>query len=284
MKTIVTGASGLLGRHVAEALVAAGHDVLGVDAVVPGEVAWRHATADLTDLGSTLQLVRDCDAVVHVAAIPRPTGRAGGEVFKTNIATAYNVVEAAAMAGARRFVYASSFSVFGYPFFEKPVRPPYLPVDLDHPVGAQDPYGLSKWLGEEIVDAAVRRGAFSAVSVRMPWIQTPGSFFDGVGPRRATADSARDLWAYLDARDAGQGFLRALEWQGDGHLRVLLSAADTFMEEETEALVRRVYPDVALSRPIAGFGAVLDTVHARETIGFEPEYSWRSYPKPETLG
>lgn len=176
MKTIVTGASGLLGRHVAEALVAAGHDVLGVDAVAPGRVAWRHATADLTDLGSTLQLVRDCDAVVHVAAIPRPTGRAGGEVFKTNLATAYNVVEAAVMAGARRFVYASSFSVFGYPFFEKPVRPPYLPVDLNHPVGAQDPYGLSKWLGEEIVDAVVRRGAFSAVSIRMPWIQTPGSF------------------------------------------------------------------------------------------------------------
>ena len=56
---------------------------------------------------------------------------------------------------------------------------------------------------------------------------------------------------FLDARDAGQGFLRALEWQGDGHLRVLLSAADTFMEEETEALVRRVYPGVALSQPIA---------------------------------
>ncbi|QND58948.1 NAD-dependent epimerase/dehydratase family protein [Mesorhizobium huakuii] len=284
MRTIVTGASGLLGRHVAEALLAAGHDVLGIDTVAPVGGAWRHVTADLTDLGSTLQLVRDCDAVVHVAAIPRPTGRAGGEVFKTNVATAYNIVEAAAMAGIRRFVYASSFSVFGYPFFEKMVIPPYLPVDMNHPVAAQDPYGLSKWLGEEIVDAAVRRSAFSAVSIRMPWIQTPQSFFAGVGPRRATADSARDLWAYLDARDAGQGFLRALEWQGDGHLRVLLSAADTFMEEETEALVRRVYPGVALSRPIAGFGSVLDTVHARETIGFEPQHSWRSYPKPETQG
>ncbi|MBZ9802885.1 NAD-dependent epimerase/dehydratase family protein [Mesorhizobium sp. ES1-6] len=284
MKTIVTGASGLLGRHVAEALVAAGHDVLGIDVVAPASGAWRHFTADLTDLGSTLQLVRDCDAVVHVAAIPRPTGRAGGEVFKTNITTAYNVVEAAALAGARRFVYASSFSVFGYPFFEKAVIPPYLPVDMNHPVGAQDPYGLSKWLGEEIVDAAVRRGAFSAVSIRMPWIQTPDSFFASVGPRRATADSARDLWAYLDARDAGQGFLRALEWLGEGHLRVLLSAADTFMEEETGPLVRRVYPAVPLSRPIAGFGSVLDTAHARETIGFEPEHSWRSYPKPETQG
>jgi nucleoside-diphosphate-sugar epimerase len=284
MRTIVTGASGLLGRHVAEALLAAGHDVLGIDTVAPVGRAWRHATADLTDLGSTLQLVRDCDAVVHVAAIPRPTGRAGGEVFRTNIATAYNVVEAAAMAGAMRFVYASSFSVFGYPFFEKTVTPPYLPVDMNHPVGAQDPYGLSKWLGEEIVDAAVRRGAFSAVSIRMPWIQTPQSFFAGVGPRRATADSARDLWSYLDARDAGQGFLRALEWQGNGHLRVLLSAADTFMEEETEALVRRVYPGVALSRPIAGFGSVLDTGHARETVGFEPQHSWRSYPKLEAQG
>lgn len=284
MRTIVTGACGQLGRHVAEALLAAGHDVLGIDAVAPAGGGWRHATADLTDLGSTLQLVRDCDAVVHVAAIPRPTGRAGGEVFKTNVATAYNVVEAAAMAGIGRFIYASSFSVFGYPFFEKTVVPPYLPVDMNHPAGAQDPYGLSKWLGEEIVDAAVRRGAFSAVSIRMPWIQTPQSFFAGVGPRRVTADSARDLWAYLDARDAGQGFLRALEWQGDGHLRVLLSAADTFMEEETEALVRRVYPGVALSRPIAGFGSVLDTVHARETLGFVPEHSWRSYPKPETQG
>jgi nucleoside-diphosphate-sugar epimerase len=279
MRTIVTGSSGLLGRHVAEALVGAGHDVTGIDAAVPGSVPWRHVTADLTDLGSTLQLVRNCDAVVHVAAIPRPTGRAGGEVFKTNVETAYNVVEAAVAAGAERFVYASSFSVFGYPFFEKPVRPPYLPVDLGHPVGAQDPYGLSKWLGEEIVDAAVRRGAFSAVSIRMPWIQTPQTFFADVGPRRASADSARDLWSYLDARDAGRGFLQGLEWRGAGHLRLLLSAADTFMEEETQALIRRIYPDVALARPIEGFGAVLDTVHARETIGFEANHSWRSYPK-----
>ena len=161
------------------------------------------------------------------------------------------------------------------------MRPPYLPVDMNHPVGAQDPYGLSKWLGEEIVDAAVRRGAFSAVSIRMPWIQTPQSFFAGVGPRRATADSARDLWSYLDARDAGQGFLQALNGKATAISRVLLSAADTFMEEETEPLVRRVYPGVPLSRPIAGYGAVLDTAHARETIGFEPSHSWRSYPKHE---
>ena len=113
----------------------------------------------------------------------------------------------------------------------------------------------------------------------MPWIQTPQSFFAGVGSRRATADSAHDLWSYLDARDAGQGFLRALEWQGEGHLRVLLSAADTFMEEETEALVRRVYPGIALvaadrrfrRRARHGPRARNDRLRARRSAAFLPK-------------
>ncbi len=117
MKIVVTGSSGLLGRHVAAAAVDAGHTTLGIDEVAPVAATWAHVTADLTNLGASLQLIRDCDAVIHIAAIPRPTGRAGGEVFMTNVAATYNVVEAAAMAGAKRFVYASSMSVFGYPFF-----------------------------------------------------------------------------------------------------------------------------------------------------------------------
>ena len=76
MTIVVTGSSGLLGRHVAAALIEAGHDVTGVDtAPPPVPNAWRHISADLTDLGSAVELIRDAEAVVHVAAIPRPTGR-----------------------------------------------------------------------------------------------------------------------------------------------------------------------------------------------------------------
>ena len=131
MPVIVTGSSGLLGRHVAGALVEAGHGVLGLDAAAPpAGASWDHVTADLTDLGQALQLVRNAEAVVHLAAIPRPTGLPPGHVFATNMAAAYNVVEAAVLNGATRLVYASSMSVLGYPFFETPIAPSRPPVRL----------------------------------------------------------------------------------------------------------------------------------------------------------
>ncbi len=285
MKVVVTGSSGLLGRHVAAALCDAGHDVVGIDAVSPlPDASAQHVSADVTDLGALIQVSRGAETFVHIAAIPRPTGRDPGTVFRTNAIATYNAVEAAALSGARRFVYASSFSVLGYPFFEKPVEPPTLPVDETHPIGAQDPYALSKWLGEEIVEAAVRRGAFSAVSLRMPWIQTPQTFFAEVGKRRQTAEAGRDLWSYLDARDAAAAFVAAVERPTEAHLRLFLSADDTFMDVDTEPLARRVYPHALITRPMPGCAAVIDTTAARDALGFRPRHSWRDYPALEGPG
>ncbi len=284
LKVVITGSSGLLGRHVAAAFDRAGHTVLGIDAVPPpADADTAHVTTDVTDLGALIQLVQGAEVLVHVAAIPRPTGRDPGTVFRTNVAATYNAVEAAALAGVRRFVYASSFSVLGYPFFEKPVVPPDLPVDERHPIGAQDAYAVSKWLGEEIVEAAVRRGVLpSAVSLRMPWIQTPQTFYAEVGPRREKAEAARDLWAYLDARDAGDAFLRAAEQPVEQHLRLFLSADDTYMDSPTAPLASRTFPSIRLTKPLLGSAAVIDTTAARTALGWTPHHTWRDYPRPGT--
>lgn len=281
MTVIVTGSSGLLGRYVAAALVQAGHAVLGLDAVTPprGSAGWEHVTVDLTDLGTTLQLIRNAEAVVHIAAIPRPTGLPAGKVFQTNISAAYNVAEAAVLNGASRLVYASSMSVLGYPFFETPIAPAYLPIDSMHPVAPQDAYALSKWLGEEIVEAAVqRRPQLSGVSLRMPWIQTAETFPREVEARRTRAALvARDLWSYLDARDAASAFVAAVERPIEGHQRLYISAADTFMETETETLVRAAYPAAARKRFLAGCETVFDLSEARAALGFAPRFGWRDY-------
>ena len=84
--------------------------------------------------------------------------------------------------------HASSMSVLGFPFFETPVVPFYLPFDSAHPAAPQDAYALSKWLGEEIVATAVRRRPrLAAVSLRMPWIQTAATFAGAIVERRRRA-------------------------------------------------------------------------------------------------
>jgi nucleoside-diphosphate-sugar epimerase len=240
--------------------------------------ATTHLVADLRNLGDAMLALRGAEVVVHAAAIPRPTGRTAQEVFTTNMALMFNVVESAATLGVARFVYASSFSVLGFPFNVKPVDLRYLPVDEAHPVGPQDAYAVSKWLGEEMVEAAVRRGAFSAVSLRMPWIQGPATFTKEVGPRRLDREgSGRDLWSYIDSRDAAAGFLAAIAKPVAGHLRLFLSAADTYSETPTPELIRGAYPKVELRKLLPGHAADIDTSAAKAALGFTAQHSWRDY-------
>ncbi len=277
MLIALTGSSGLLGRAIADALMAAGHHVRGIDTSPPTTKLSAHLNVGLEGFGSAVQALAGADAVIHAAAIPRPTGRTATDVFQVNMALAFNVVEAAVTLGIRRLVYASSFSVLGFPFFVKPVALSYLPIDEDHPLAPQDAYALSKTLGEEIVEAAVRRGKIDAVSLRMPWIQSPETFLREVGPRRESAESGRDLWSYIDARDAAAGFRAAVEARNEGHLRLFLSAADTYSETPTLDLIHTAFGNLPLKHPISGHQAVIDTTSARDALGFVARHSWRDY-------
>lgn len=282
MKVVVTGAAGLLGRHVAAACIDAGHCVVGIDRARQTGDGWEKVHADLSDVGVAVQLFAGADAVLHCAAIPRPTGCAPAEIYRVNMATVYAAAEGARLAGARLLVQASSFSVLGYPFAPRLPVPDFLPLDETHPAAPQDIYGITKWLGEELVDAMVRAGAFRAVSLRMPWVQTPESFHRDIGSRRRTAAAAADLWAYLDARDAGAAFAAALEWRGADHLRCYLAADDTYSERPTGELVREAFGDAPRMRcTLKGHAGVIDTSLAACELGFRPRYGWRSYPQPE---
>ncbi|MGU3495795.1 NAD-dependent epimerase/dehydratase family protein [Xanthobacteraceae bacterium A53D] len=279
MKVVVTGSNGLLGRDVTRAIVDAGHDVVGIDVTSPaGPVPWQHITADLRDLAASLQLFRGADAVVHMAGVPRPVGLVPSEVFSTNTAINYAVAEAAVLCDVKRLVYASSFAVLGYPFFVKPVAPQKVPVDTSHPIQAQDAYGLSKWIGEEVIDAAVRRSDLTAVSLRLPWIQNVAGFLEGVGARRArAAQRPCDLWGYIDSRDAATAIVLSLTAGIDGHARFMVSAADTYMEEPTEALLDRDYPGMPRAAVFPGHASIISLEDGRRILGFEPRYSWRMY-------
>lgn len=272
---LITGASGLLGAYVAEAFRVAGYDVLATD--IAQNSCGNVVIADLKELDTALQLVKNVDHVVHIASLPRPVGYAVEDIYTTNNTLIFNVVEAMERNNINSLIYASSFSVTGLPFANKPVIPPYFPLDSQSPLQAQDIYALTKLLGEQVVEYWVARTGGRAVGIRMPWIQTQELFARDVVPRRDTDEARLDLWAYLDARDAANAFVQSAQANIEGHVKFFAAATDTYSEQQTLALVKKYYPDVALKMPLEGFAGLISNEEAHKYIGFKPVYSWRDY-------
>ena len=158
MRCLVTGAAGFIGSHLAERLVDEGHAVVGLDAFtdyyaptlktanlagLDGHPAFRLVRANLLelDLGGLLDGV---DVVFHLAAqagVRASWGRAFEIYTEWNVLATQRLLEAARGRTLRRFVYASSSSVYGRS---------QLPMREDGPTRPLSPYGVSKLAGEHL--------------------------------------------------------------------------------------------------------------------------------------
>jgi UDP-glucose 4-epimerase len=149
---LVTGGAGFLGSHLVDALVAVGGEVIVLDNLRRGTLANidRHLCAkdvtliegDIRDHTVVLEAATGVDVVYHLAAQSNVIGAIQDTdySFTTNVTGAYNVLKAAAYAGVRRLVFASSREVYG--------EPESLPVPENAPPKAKNVYGASKVAGE----------------------------------------------------------------------------------------------------------------------------------------
>jgi nucleoside-diphosphate-sugar epimerase len=284
MRIVVTGGSGLAGRAVVAHLVAHGQEVTNADVVASeGPAAFRRV--EMGDLGQVYGALRRAEAVVHLAAIPRPTFDTPEVVYRTNTMATFNVLEAASSLGIPRVVYASSVSVIGFPFFEKPFVPAYVPIDEAHPRLPQDAYALSKYVGEELAAGFSRRGRLSAVSLRFAWIHTPETFAALLRPLQADpAAGASNLWSYVDGRDVAESVRLALTAEVDGHDACFVAAPDTFMPVPSPELAAAFYPTAVRREGFGGFDSLLSSAKAETMLGFRPIHSWRSYETTDHPG
>jgi UDP-glucuronate 4-epimerase len=216
MKFLVTGAAGFIGSHLAEALVARGHDVVAVDCFTnyydPAlkEENARGREVVRLDLADENLALAGVAGVFHLAG--QPGVRSFGDVFdeyvRRNLVATRRVFEAAAHAGVR-VVFASSSSVYGdaeaYPTPEDAVPQPI------------SPYGITKAGCEQLAHAYARAFGLDAVVLR---------YFTFYGPRQRP-DMA--FTRIVDALARGTAF----ELYGDG----LQSRAFTYVADGVEATI-----------------------------------------------
>ncbi|TQM11296.1 NAD-dependent epimerase/dehydratase family protein [Pseudonocardia kunmingensis] len=288
MRLLVTGARGKVGRRVVAAAQAAGHRVTATDIGAPdyGPAADAGAApylrADLTDYGQAIAIVHKArpDVVVHAAGLPDPAHDPAHVVFATNASATFNVAEAMARSGIGRLVYLSSETVPGFVTAERPFVPDYLPVDEEHPVRPQDGYALSKFVGEQICEALVRRSDATAVSVRPSLVVSTEMYPTFVSRlQQAPVRPFPNQWSYVDADDLAGLVVLAAAADTPGHEVVYAAQPDNLLGRPLADLLKQAYGDTApplrdLPRPDAG-GIAIDK--ARRVFGWNPKRSWRDH-------
>ncbi len=137
MKILITGASGFIGRHTAQAAAAAGHQVIGLTRRLEGlpdidGVSWQQGSIEDT----TILLKTKLDSLIHLAAHGvDPANATWEDCFKVNVTDSINFWKAAYTAGCRRYVLCGSCFEYGlsgehYDFI--PVTAPLLPTGPYH--------------------------------------------------------------------------------------------------------------------------------------------------------
>jgi nucleoside-diphosphate-sugar epimerase len=168
MKALVTGATGLLGSHVALRLLQLGWRVRAL-VRRPPQATWlagkgvELVRGDVTDGPSMVRAARGTELVVHAAAAIGAGGD-GAPFAEVNVGGTSNAIRAAGTAGAR-LVLVSSTAVFGRERYRDE------PTDEDAPVPElppEDAYGRSKQRAEALALEAHRAGRVWAAVVRPP--------------------------------------------------------------------------------------------------------------------
>lgn len=287
MRVVVTGGSGRLGQYVIRELFTHGYAVTSLDSVKPRECLCPTYTLDLKKLDHVVDHFKNADAVVHLARVRFPYTETGFDAakqrwefgdpagdaqrFNDNVAITNNVLAAAEVCRVERIVCGSSLAVYGLYYPTTEMLPEYLPIDEDHPRRPQDPYGLTKMIGEQLCDALAQRTGAKIASLRFAGVHTEAHRSTLAEWRKnPLSQGTGALWSYVDARDAARACRLALEANFGGYQAFNICAATTIMDVATGELITRHLPEVELRQTLEGRASGYSTTKATATLGYKP--------------
>ncbi|MHA6779519.1 NAD-dependent epimerase/dehydratase family protein [Pseudonocardia saturnea] len=291
MSTVfLTGGAGFIGLHVVPMLLDLGHRVRIYDNMFRGD---RDAVARLAERGD-VELVdqdiryggavhaamRGCDVVIHLAAMSINKSVADPyESVDLNISGTHNVIAAAADHGVRRFVFASSASVYG--------DPQKLPMHEDDPLDPLTPYCIAKRTAEDLLAYYQRRAGLSWLALRFFNVYGPGQkttayytsvinhFVDRLRAGRAPVIDGRGEQSmdFIHVHDIARAVVAAVGAEQAGMAVNIGTGIDTSIAALAKILIDAVGADVTPEfnpREVLVSRRAADITRAREVLGWEP--------------
>jgi dihydroflavonol-4-reductase len=266
--TLVTGASGFVGWHVARVLLERGHNVRALvrpSSSIP-ELDVERVDGDLRDPESLARAAARCELVFHVAADYRLWSKNPSELYQSNVEGTRNMLHAARKAGVERVVYTSTVGCIGVP--AGGVGDETQLVSIEEMSGD---YKRSKFVAEQVALEFARDG-FPVVIVNptapmgdhdfkpTPTGQIVRDFLNGAMP--AYIDTGLNV---VNVRDVANGHLLACEYGKPGE-RYILGAENMTLGGILAELARitgRKAPAVQLPYAVAYAAGVVTTAWAR---------------------
>ena len=205
-RLLITGGAGFIGSNLAAKCLSEGHDVVVVDNLSNGHIAFvppalRTDRLLIADFASEGVLDRvssgEFDAVIHLAAVPRVSYSVEHplETHETNVTSTMKLVDAC-RGRVKRFVFASSSSVYG--------GADQLPTPTTAPKNPKSPYALQKSIIEDYLKQYHMHYGMDSVSLR---------FFNVFGPNQLGGSPySTAVSAWLDSIMRGQ----SMRSDGDG--------------------------------------------------------------------
>jgi UDP-glucuronate 4-epimerase len=303
MNVLLTGAAGFIASRLAEALLQRGHRVTGLDNFddfYDGALKERNLEAardhgefslvrgDIRDAGLLATLPEDLDTIVHIAARAgvRPSIAQPVLYYDVNVHGTLQLLELARGRGIRRFLFASSSSVYG-----NNEKVPFSEEDrVDDPIS---PYAATKKAGELLCHSYTHLYGITCLCLRFFTVYGPrqrpdlairkfaGLMARGEAiPRFGDGSTQRD-YTYID--DIVDGTLRGLGWteerEGDYEIVNLGESRTVSLSEMIRVLGEEMGVEPIISpfplQPGDVERTYADVSKARTLLGYDPKWSFR---------
>src|SRR3954464_6536100 len=278
--TLVTGASGFVGRVVMQRLATAGYRTVGLDPV-PAVTTRVHD--DLSDRGRLRELLQrdSITHIIHAGGVSGPMVMADDPagVVAINVTGSMNLLYAAMDSSVRTFVYCSSVAAIG-DFYEP------APIGEDYPMQPASAYGCSKAAMDYVLRALWRKVPLDICSLRLTAVYGPGrrtEFNVDTIVRAALAGKPARIaplsdWPYIYVDDAADACIAASFSDTRKQMAYFVAHPERITPEDTAAACaaagRPVRLEIDTSKPKSSRGPVDVEAPARD-FGFRAQVGHR---------